>query len=301
MVGLRVYAPNAAVPAVLAVLGGRAGVQHVIPVGSDSADDLTLVTADLDTHVVDALLPEIAACGVAGEEIVLTHDTTSRPLGQPQVGELSAWSGGALVWSELTRTSRHYARAVPQYLVYMLCSGVVAVFGVLTSNPILIVGAMAISPDLLPMCAACVGIVNRQPWLAGRALLALVLGLGTAFLSATVTTVLVHWGGYGPANGSLGDGGLGVLPTVNVSTVAVAFAAGVAGLLSFETRSASAIGVAISITTIPAAAFAGAALALHDGPGAAGAVAVLAVNIATLITAGSLTLLAQRLYRRRRP
>jgi hypothetical protein len=50
--------------------------------------------------------------------------------------------------------------------------------------------------------------------------------------------------------------------------------AGVAGMLSFETRSSSAVGVATSVTTIPAASFIGAAVAVHDGSGAGGAFAV---------------------------
>ena len=159
---------------------------------------------------------------------------------------------------------------------------------------------MAISPDLLPMCATCVGIVDRHPRLAVRAFMALVIGLTVAAFSAFAVGALLRAGGYPPANGSLGDGGLGLLPSVNVATVGVAFAAGVAGLLSYETRSSSAIGVAISITTIPAAAFAGAGVAVHDWAGAIGAAEVLLANIVVLLLSGSATLQAQRLYRRHR-
>ncbi len=300
MLFLRVYAPPDAVAGVLAVLDGYAGVEHVMTVGR-STDGVTLVTADVQPRLVDALLPAIAACGVGGDEIEISQNTASRPLGSADPGDTAAWSGGALAWSDLTKRSRPYARAVPQYLVYMVCAGVVAVFGVLTRNPILIVGAMAISPDLLPMCATCVGIVDHHPRLAVRAFVALAVGLTVAAFSAFVTASLLRVGGYPPANGSLGDGGLGVLPAVNVSTVAVALAAGVAGLLSYETRSSSAIGVAISITTIPAAAFAGAAVAVHDRAGRAiGATEVLCVNVVMLLLSGSATLQAQRLYRRRR-
>ena len=98
----------------------------------------------------------------------------------------------------------------------------------------------------------------------------------------------------------LGDGGLGVLPRVNVATVVVAFVAGIAGILAFETRSGSAVGVAISITTIPAAAFIGAALAEHEWGPAGSALAVLGTNIVLLIVGGTLTLGAQRRYRRGR-
>jgi uncharacterized hydrophobic protein (TIGR00271 family) len=298
MLALRVYAPASALTEVLSLLAREPGVEHVIQVGVTAPGSLTLVTADVDPGIVDHLLHSLAARGVSGEEIEIAHTTSTRPMGVARAGDLPAWSGSGLAWTELTMTSRQYARAVPQYLVFMACAGVIAVFGVLTSNPILVVGAMAISPDLLPMCATCVGIVDRHPRLAIRALVALVVGLAVACLSACLTTVLLRLGDYPPANGSLGDGGLGLLPSVNVSTVVVAFAAGVAGILAFETRSSSAVGVAISITTIPAAAFFGAAAAVHDGEGAVGAFAVLVVNVAVLVLAGTLTMHVQRRFRR---
>ena len=54
-------------------------------------------------------------------------------------------------------TSQQYARAVPRYLLIRACAGVIAVFEVITRNTILVVGARAISPDLLPLWATCVG------------------------------------------------------------------------------------------------------------------------------------------------
>ena len=54
------------------------------------------------------------------------------------------------------------------------------------------------------------------------------------------------------------------LTTVNDATVGVALAAGIAGMLALETRASSAVGVAISITTIPAAAYFGVAVAVGE-------------------------------------
>src|SRR3712207_9388698 len=107
--------------------------------------------------------------------------------------------------------SRQYARAVPLYLTFMGCAGVIAAFGVLTRNPILVVGAMALSPDLLPLCATCVGIVGRRARLAGRGFAALGVGPNCAGLSAFVGSALPRVGGYPPPDGPLGGGGLGVL------------------------------------------------------------------------------------------
>ena len=56
-------------------------------------------------------------------------------------------------------------------------------------NAILIVGAMAVSPDLLPITAIGVGLVSRRAGLAGRALLTLALGLALASVAAAVFTL----------------------------------------------------------------------------------------------------------------
>ena len=293
VLSVEVYAPGDKEGDVRSLLATRDGGDHVMVSGPSVDGDRVMVTAELTPRIVDVLLPELVACGVPGDDIVVVHRDSQRPLGAPGAPHPS-WGEGRLAWSELAMESRQYARAVPRYLTFMGCAGVIAAFGVLTRNPILVVGAMALSPDLLPLCATCVGIVGRRPRLAGRAFAALVLGLAFAGLTAFVLTALLRAGGYPAANGSLGEGGLGVLPTVNVATVVVAVVAGIAGVLAFETRSSVAVGVAISITTIPAAAFIGAAVAVGDPAGLRGALAVLGANVGLILLTGSATLALQR-------
>ena len=84
------------------------------------------------------------------------------------------------------------------------------------------------------------------------------------------------------------------LSSVNISTPIVAFAAGVAGMLALETRASSAVGVAISVTTIPASAYLGVAAGLGEASKALGALLVLGVNVTMLLVGGCMTLLAQR-------
>jgi uncharacterized membrane protein len=71
-------------------------------------------------------------------------------------------------------------------------------------------------------------------------------------------------------------------------------------MLSFETRAAAAVGVAISVTTIPASALLGVAVGLGDLDKAGGAALVLAVNVTLLIVSGSVTLAMQTWLARRR-
>jgi len=76
--------------------------------------------------------------------------------------------------------------------------------------------------------------------------------------------------------------------------VLIALAAGVAAMLAFETRTSAAVGVAISVTTMPASAYLGVAIGGGGSEEALGAVVVLLVNVALLITSGTATLLIQR-------
>jgi hypothetical protein len=70
-------------------------------------------------------------------------------------------------------------------------------------------------------------------------------------------------------------------------------------MLALETRASSAVRVAISVTTIPASAFLGVAAGLGKPAKAAGALAVLGVNVVMLLVGGCLTLIAQRALARR--
>jgi hypothetical protein len=96
------------------------------------------------------------------------------------------------------------------------------------------------------------------------------------------------------------EGGLHGLAHIDYSTVLVPLAAGVAAMLSFETRAASAVGVAISVTTIPASALFGVSLGLGEVSVSWEAAGVLGVNIVLLLLSGTLTLAFQTILSGRR-
>ena len=157
---------------------------------------------------------------------------------------------------------------------------------------------MAISPDLLPITAVAVGLVGRRLRLAGQALLTLVLGLATASVAAAIFALVQDWLDPIPSSLDIDTTVLGSLTTVNDETIAVALAAGVAGMLALETRASSGVGVAISVTTIPAAGYLGVAVGLGVG-NVGGALAVLGTNVAMLVVGASATLAVQRALVRR--
>jgi uncharacterized hydrophobic protein (TIGR00271 family) len=204
-----------------------------------------------------------------------------------------------VVWADLLGQASEHARPVARFLVFMLAAGVIAAYGVIYGNGILIVGAMAVSPDLLPIAAVCVGLVLRRRRLVRRAFWTLTAGLGAACVIAGVLTAILDLTGLLPESFEVGEGPLHGLVTVNSSTFVVALVAGIAGLLALETRAGAAVGVAISVTTIPASAYLGVAAGVGEIDKASGALAVLTINVAALIAGGTLTLAVQRRLDRR--
>jgi uncharacterized hydrophobic protein (TIGR00271 family) len=245
-----------------------------------------LLTAEVSAEWADRVLELLVNRGVAEDDIALARFD--------EIGPIRPGHPASLIWTDVLGQARANARPVARYLVFMIAAGVIAGFGVIEANQILIVGAMAVSPDLLPITAACVGLVSRRGRLVVRALVTLAVGMAATCLTATGITLILDLFDLMPSNFEVGESALSGLTTVNSSTIGVALAAGVAGMLALETRASAAVGVAISITTIPAAAYLGVAAAVGEADKALGALAVLGVNVAMLLVAGTLTLLIQR-------
>ncbi len=198
------------------------------------------------------------------------------------------------VWADLLGQARINARTALRYLIFMAVAGVIAAFGVIDQDQVLIVGAMAVSPDLLPVTAACTGFVLGRPRLIRRGLVSLITGLAVACALAAAVTGLLNLLDLLPAHFSVHQVGLASQVHVEAETIMVALAAGVAGMLAVETRASAGVGVAISVTTIPAAAFLGVAAGVGELSKSLSALAVLGVNVAMMLLGGSLALIVQR-------
>lgn len=266
------------------------GVRRIVQQADESAADAYVFVADVEPVAADRLVEAIAELGIGVDDYVLTKVEVVAPQRRHRHGG----SAGGFAWVEIVGQARANSRPLARYLALINVSAVIAALGVITSSSILIVGAMAVSPDLLPICATSVGLVGGNYVLARRAFLTLTLGLGLVVLTALVVSAVLKWTGFLPDGFRVEQSSLNNLAHTDYSTVLVALAAGVAGMLSFETRASTAVGVAISVTTIPASAYLGVALGAGGIDHALGALVVLLVNVSLLILSGSLTLLVQR-------
>ncbi len=264
------------------------GVRRLTRTPTEAREEVVLF-ADVVPAAADETMAVLERFEVAAEDYLLTRMDVVAP--SPGTHAQLA-SGATFAWVEVMGQARANSRPLARYLALILSAGVIAAVGVIKDNSILIVGAMAVSPDLLPICATCVGIVGRRWTLARRSLFTLVLGLALVAVVAAIVAALLNLAGLLPADFKVGQGGLETLARTDYSTVLVALAAGVAAMLSFETRAGAAVGVAISVTTIPASAYLGVAIGV--GEDGTSALLVLFVNVVLLVLSGSLTLWIQR-------
>jgi uncharacterized hydrophobic protein (TIGR00271 family) len=293
MIQLEVFGETAVMTAVAESLERLDGVSRVRSVSATRPGHV-LVGALVRPRAVDPLLDEVRRLGVPDSGITLTR--------MEVVGEMV---GGAaettLVWADVLSAAWHHARPIGRYFALMLVAGVIASYGVIDRNGILIVGAMAVSPDLLPITAISVGVVGRNPRLIGEAFVTLALGMAGTCGAAAAVAFSQDQLDLLPSGFDLSKAAtaLGGLTTVSNETIAVALVAGVAGMLALETRASAAVGVAVSVTTIPAAAYLGVAGGVGEIGTAIGALWVLGTNVLMMVLGASGTLAVQRTLNRR--
>lgn len=259
----------------------------------EAGDGEWVVSADLSPSAADEVLKVFHAHHVPHDDYVILRQEVIAPGLGPGV---PANVEEGFAWVEIVGEARAHARPVARYVLLMMVAGVIAGLGVISDNTILIVGAMAVSPDLLPLCAISVGLVGRRYLLARRSFGTLLIGMGLVMTVALLMTLVLVTLGLEERGLVIDLPDLKGLANADYTTVLIAAAAGVAAILSFETRAANAVGVAISVTTVPASAYLGVALALGELDGALGAALVLVINLTLLVTSGTITLLLQRKF-----
>jgi uncharacterized hydrophobic protein (TIGR00271 family) len=281
---IRIYGETAAATAAAQALDVLPGARHVT-LSATRRGDTSLVTADLKPQAADQALAMLGELGVPAEDVALVRLET--------IGPSAAEEPLVLVWSDVLSQANVRARAPGRYFVLMAVAGVIAGVAVINESSVLIVGAMAISPDLLPVTAACTGIILRRSRLVRRGLGTLFLGLATTWLFALAVGSFFEAADLLPQGFSIGE-----IPAsqthVNATTILVALSAGVAGMLAVETRASAAVGVAISVTTIPASAYLGVAAGTGQLGNAWSGLAVLVANVAMMLAGGSVALAIQR-------
>lgn len=253
-----------------------------------------------DTSVILADLRRLGVTvdgSIALERVELADSDQARDAILSAPGE----EADAVVWETVEARSAEESRLSWSYLTFMALAAVIAISGLLTDSAILVVGAMVVSPDFGPLAGLCVGLTQRRPRLVRDALVATVVGLVVVIVVAAAVAEAVSMLDLVPDVFDFDTGLSSIISNPDAFTVIVALAAGAAGMLSLLTaKSGALVGVAISVTTIPASTQIALAVAFREWSSAGGAAIQLASNVVLVVVAGTATLLIQRAAYRRR-
>lgn len=192
MLHVTAFVPPERAGEISAGLTALPGVRHLV-VGGPTSEGLLEVVAQVDGAGADRAIELLSRFDLAPDDVTMWRVPTVRVLGRRGAGRPA--EPPAHAWAKVIDQADRNSRLLTTYLVYMLAAGVIAGVGVLTGSSILVVGAMAISPDLLPISAGAVGLVDRRWRLAGRAGGVLAIGLGAGAAAACATTLVLRLSG----------------------------------------------------------------------------------------------------------
>ena len=306
MIHLRIVAPHDTATRALEALKGNPSVCDIVYLEGAAVDpEGDVILCDVAREDGSVVLSDLRELDVHEVGSISIEDIDAQVSKRAERAEKHAKGSpsDAVVWEEVEARTSESAVLSASFLAFMVVAGLIAAVGIFLDSPILIVGAMVVGPEFGPVAGFCVAVATMRRDVAVKSFTALAVGLPTAITAVFLATLLFRATGLTPdgfrgKEGSIED----VITHPDFFSFFVAACAGIAGMLSLSTsKSGALIGVLISVTTIPAAANIGIAAAYGDGDAWLGSMAQLSINIAAILTAGTLTLVIQRrLYRRRR-
>jgi len=264
-----------------------------------------VVEADVAREAVNGVIERL-------KELDVHHDGTI------QIQPVTAWlsrsglaaertapgaAADSVVWADVTSRAYQESELNWTYLTFMVLATLIASIAIVLDSQILIIGAMVLGPEFIPVAALGVALVRRRYTLFWVALRTLLVGFAAAIAVVTAAALVARGIGWinladvtGPRPGTA------FVYSPDKWSFVVAVVAAVAGVLSLTSAKVSGLsGVFISVTTIPAAGNIALGLAFGVAHEVWGSATQLLVNLAGMAIAGWMTLAFQQwIWRRRR-
>ncbi|HEY6274940.1 MAG TPA: DUF389 domain-containing protein [Streptosporangiaceae bacterium] len=307
MLHVRIASPADVTGRLVAILAADPGVLNlVVLMGAARHPDGDAVQFDLHTGAANPVFRQLRDLRLDGRGSIMVETVDAALTGPaPPAGRRRPYHGEiAPVWEMVEAGIRGRGVYPPSFFALLIIARLIAAVGILTNSQILVVGAMVVGPEYSAIIAVALGIEQRRAVPVRQGLAALASGFGLAIAAAMVFGVAIRWSGHVPRAFLLGVRPVAdLIDNPNLFSVVVAVLAAVAGVVSLtESRANALIGVFISVTTIPAAAALGLALAFTAWSHALGSALQLLLNVAVLITVGAAGLRLQRfIWRPRAP
>ena len=295
---MRVISPADRTDAVRELLLGEPGATHVTVLpGIAVQPPGDVIEADVTREAVDPLLTDLHELGIdrAGGVTLEAIDTVLSDAADAAEEAVPGDPTDAVIWDELVARTGEESRLTITFQAFLTIACLLAAIGAITDSPVTVVGAMVLGPEFGPLAAVAVGVVLRRRDLIRRGGLALVLGFPAAMTITALAAVLFDLTGL-LSTSTLDDlNQVDFIYEVGPFSFIVALLAGAAGMLALTTaKSTSLVGVFISVTTVPAAAFATIALVEGRFSEAVSSALQLVVNLVGIVLAAIGVLLVSR-------
>ncbi len=305
MIHLRIVARGGKTDGALELLEGSQSVCNVVLLAGTARDPTgDVILADVAREDASVVISDLKELGIARDGAITLEeiDTQISDLAERAVGHARGAPADAVVWEEVEARTSENVELSATFVAFMLIATLLAAVGIYQDSPILIVGAMVVGPEFGPLAGFCVAAVNKRRDLALRSGLALAVGFPLGIAGVYLATLAFRAIGlFEDSFTQEGHSFANFIAEPDFFSFFVAACAGAAGVLSLSTaKSGALIGVLISVTTIPAAANIGVAAAYQDWSSWRGSMAQLAINLGSIVAAGSLVLYLQRLLYVRR-
>ncbi|MEU9760905.1 DUF389 domain-containing protein [Streptomyces sp. NPDC047985] len=299
MLHLRLIVPADRTDEVVRLMEGTTGTAHLVVmpgVARDPAGDV--VMCDVAREAGDDLIGALRGLRIDEQGSISLENLDLSLSAHADRAEKEAPGEGAdaVLWEELTEATHEESTFSVTYVAFLAVATMLAACGVMLDNAILIVGAMAVGPEFGPLAGISTALVQRAPRLALRSLYALIGGFAVAMVvTAGFVWLMDALGQFTYAMIEADRPNTSFIWKPDPMSFVVAFLAGIAGTLSLTSaKSGALIGVAISVTTVPAAANAAVAFSYGDYGQTWGSAAQLMANLGGIVVAGALTLLVQK-------
>ncbi|MEV2244781.1 DUF389 domain-containing protein [Streptomyces sp. NPDC049970] len=299
MLHLRLIVPAERTDEVVRLLEGTVGTAHLaVLTGAARNPAGDVVLCDVAREAGDELIGELRKLGIddVGSITVENMDLTLSRRADEAERAAPGEGADAVLWEELTEVTHEESTFSVTYVAFLSLATMLAACGVMLDNAVLIVGAMAVGPEFGPLAGISTALVQRAPSLVARSLWALIGGFVAAMaLTAGFAWLMDALGLFTEEMVKAERPNTGFIWHPDWMSFVVALLAGIAGTLSLTSaKSGALIGVAISVTTVPAAANAAVAASYLDLKQTYGSSAQLLANLGGILLAGTLTLLVQR-------
>ncbi|GAA4730318.1 DUF389 domain-containing protein [Nocardioides endophyticus] len=257
-----------------------------------------LVECDVAREKAGVLLNRLNGLGLdrAGGIVVTTPTGTPFEAARRLEAAAPGHPDDAVIWEAVVAEAEAGAVPTVSFHVFLLIAVALAAVAVITDSAVLVVGAMVVGPEYSAVAAVSAGIALRRSGLVHRGMRLLVLAFAFAVAVIALLSLMGRWTGLITLDEvTRPRPNTGFIWHPDEWSFIVALLAGAAGALALAvSRSATMVGVFISVTTVPAAGNLALGLAFLDAGEIRGSAAQLAVNITGMVIAGAVVLVLMR-------